>query len=97
MKVLVHITTQGPVGAWRVIHGGLESYYDTIATGQDTDGAESMLKLKSNDLSWDQWFDRLTERSPYFIRFIQVDAPISEALGDTLERVQREYVGLPAD
>lgn len=90
MKVLIHVTPQGPVGAWRVLHGGLESYYDTIAAGEDQDGAESMLKLKSNDLSWDAWFDRLSERSPYFIRLVQVDAPGSEALSDTLERFQRE-------
>lgn len=90
MKVLIHITQRGPVGAWRIIHGGPESYYEVQAAPEDADGAESMITLKSNDLSWDQWFDRLTERSPYFIKFVQVDAPASEALSDTLENYQRE-------
>jgi hypothetical protein len=93
-KVLVHMTPQGPVGSWRVVHGGLESYYDSSATKDDQPSAESMVNLKSNDLSWDQWFDKLTERSPYFIRFIQVDAPNNEALSDTLAGVRREYSGL---
>lgn len=94
MKVLVHVTPQGPVGAWRVVHGGLESFYDTIAASEDQDGAEAMLKLKSNDLSWEAWFDRLSERSPYFIRFVQLEVNSSEALSDTLERFQRESTGL---
>lgn len=92
MKVLIHVTAQGPVGAWRVIHGGPESYYTTQAASDDADAAESMITLKGNDMSWDVWFDRLTERSPYFIHFEQVDAPASEALGDTLERIQRESI-----
>jgi hypothetical protein len=94
MKVLIHTTPQGPVGAWRVVHGGLESYYAPNAVDEDQSGAESLINLKSNGVSWDQWFDRLTERSPYFIDFSQVDAPNNEALSDTLERVQREYSGL---
>ena len=90
MKVLIHVTPQGAVGAWRVLHGGLESFYDTVASPEDQDGAEAMLTLKSNDLSWDLWFDKLSERSPYFIRFVQVEAPSSEALSDTVDRFQRE-------
>jgi hypothetical protein len=90
MKVLIHATPQGAVGAWRVFHGGLESFYDSVATSDDQSGAEAMLKLKTTDVSWDSWFDRLSERSPYFIRFLQIDAPSSEALSDTLERFQRE-------
>lgn len=93
-KVLVHMTPQGPIGAWRVVQGGLESYYDPSATKDDQPSAESMLTLKSNELSWDQWFDKLASRSPYFIRFIEVDAPNNEALSDTLEGLQREYSGL---
>lgn len=92
MKVLIHLTAQGPVGAWRIIHGGPESFYVANAAPEDSDGAEAMIKLKSNDLSWDTWFDRLTERSPYFIKFVQIDAPTSEALSDTLERYQEESV-----
>lgn len=94
MKVLIHVTPQGPIGAWRIVHGGLESFYDAQAAPGDQDGAEDFLKLKSNDLSWDAWFDRLSERSPYFIRLVQLDAPGSEALSDTLERYQRESLGL---
>ena len=94
MRVLVHVSPQGPVGGWRIVDGGLESYYDTVATAEDHQGAEEMLKLKSSDLSWDTWFDRLVARSPYFIRFISADAPHNEALSDTLLRVQREYSGL---
>ena len=90
MKVLIHVTKQGPVGAWRVIHGGPESYYDTQAAPEDAEVAESLITLKSNDLSWDNWFDRLTDRSPYLVQFKQVDAPPSEALGDTLLKYQEE-------
>ena len=94
MKILIHVLPTGPVGAWRVVHGGLESFYDSDTRAEDRDAAESMLNLKSNDLSWDAWFDRLSERSPYFINFQQVDAPASEALSDTLSDYQREYSGL---
>lgn len=92
MKVLIHITPQGPVGAWRIIHGGPESFYAANAAPEDAEGAEAMIRLKSNDLSWDAWFDRLTERSPYFIKFAQTDAPNSEALSDTLDRYLEESV-----
>ena len=94
MKVLIHINATGPIGAWRIVHGGPESFYIEEATAEEKDGAESMIRLKSNDLSWDVWFDRLTERSPYFIEFAQTDAPASEAIADTLESYQREYNGL---
>ena len=94
MKVLIHVLPTGPVGAWRVVHGGLESYYDSDTRAEDRDGAESMLNLKSNDISWDSWFDKLAERSPYFIKFEQTDAPASEALSDTLSNYQRESIGL---
>ena len=94
MKVLIHVTPQGPMGAWRIFHGGLESFYATEAAPEDQEAAEAMLKLKSNDLSWDQWFDRLTQRSPYFIQFVQVDAASNEALADTLETYQRESSGI---
>lgn len=90
MKVLIHITAQGPVGAWRIIHGGPESFYDQKADPMDSEGAHALITLKSNDLSWDSWFDRLTERSPYFIKFAQTDAPASDALSDTLERYQQD-------
>lgn len=93
-KVILHVTAQGPVGSWRVSGGGLESYYAPQASKDDQPAAESMLSLKGNDMSWDVWFDKLTERSPYFINLIQVEAPRTEALSDTLERVQREYLGL---
>lgn len=90
MKVLIHLTKQGPVGAWRIIHGGPESYYTTQAAPEDSEAAESLITLKSNDLSWDVWFDKLTERSPYFVQFKQVDAPASQALSDTLEKYQED-------
>ncbi len=86
MTVLIHITSQGPVGAWRVVHGGLESYYSVQAATQDAEAAEAILSLKSNDLSWNVWFDRLVDRSPYFLKFVKFEAPASEALGDTYER-----------
>jgi hypothetical protein len=94
MKILIHVTAQGPVGAWRYISGGLESYYSDNAAQDDQGGAESMLNLKPNSLSWDQWFDKLVDRSPYFIKFQQVEAGPREAVADVLERVQREYSGL---
>jgi hypothetical protein len=93
MKVLIHITPKGIVGAWRIVHGGPESYYAHFADPMDSEGAHALITLKSNDLSWDMWFDRLTERSPYFIKFAQTEAPASEALSDTLERYQQESVG----
>lgn len=94
MKILIHINSVGPIGAWRVVHGGLESYYDNTATAEEKDGAERMITLKTSNSSWDLWFDRLAERSPYFIEFAETDAPTSQALSDTLEAYQAQYNGL---
>lgn len=90
MTILIHITPQGPVGAWRVVHGGLESYYTIQAAEHDADAAEAIISLKSNDLSWNIWFDRLVDRSPYFLKFVKFEAPASEALSDSYERFLQE-------
>lgn len=94
MKILIHINATGPIGAWRVYHNSLESYYDSIATAEEKDGAERLITLKTTDPSWDNWFARLVSHSPYFAQFELTDAPTSQALSDTLVAYQATYNGL---